>query len=505
VADLAESEDSPMADQAYSIVVRNGAVVLPEGVVRRDVGIRDETIAAIGERLGPGITEIDATDRIVAPGGVDPHAHIEQVSGGGLLNADNFESATTSAVFGGTTTVISFAAQHVGHALDRVLADYHNLADRGAVIDYAFHMILADPNEATLRTHLPKLVQEGHASIKVFMTYDRIKLDDEQLLDVLAAARDNGAFVCVHAENHGMISFMSKRLLANGLTGPSAFWMSHPRLAEVDAIQRLVAMSQLIDQPIMVFHVSTAEGAEVVRKARADGVKIFAETCPHYLLLTADDVNKPGLEGGKWMCSPSLRTESDQTALWQALARGDLQVISSDHAPYRFDESGKLSAGPNPTFKQIANGLPGLEVRLPLLFDAAVTQGRLSLERFVDLTSTAPAKLYGLYPKKGTLVVGADADIAIWDPAKTVRISASMMHDRTGYTPYEGRVVKGWPETVLSRGRIAVRDGALHIGAGSGRFLPRSAGEAAKPLGRPSAEFAQSSIKPEPLRRTSVA
>src|SRR5580658_2079783 len=481
-----------MTEHAFSLVIRGGTAVLPQGIARVDIGIRGETIAAIGEKLNPGAREIDATDRIVAPGGVDPHAHIEQVSGGGLLNADSFESATTSAVFGGTTTVISFAAQHVGHALDRVVADYHALADRGAVVDYAFHMILADPNEATLKTHLPKLVQEGHASIKVFMTYDRIKLDDEQMLDVLAAARDNGAFVCVHAENHGMISFMSKRLLANGLTTPSAFWMSHPRLAEVDAIQRLVAMSQLVDQPIMVFHVSTAEGAEVVRKARANGVKLFGETCPHYLLLTADDVDKPELEGAKWMCSPSLRTASDQAALWQALARGDLQVISSDHAPYRFDASGKLSAGPNPTFKQIANGLPGLEVRLPLLFDAAVTQGRLSLERFVDLTSTAPAKLYGLYPKKGALVVGADADIAIWDPAKTVRLSSAMLHDNAGYTPYEGRALTGWPETVLSRGRVAVRDGRLHVAPGSGRFLPRTAGAAAQPLGRPSAEFAGS-------------
>ena len=494
-----------MTDQAFSTVIRGGTAVLPQGTARVDIGISGEIIVAIGPDLAPGVREVDATDRVVAPGGVDPHAHIEQVSGGGLLNADTFESATTSAAFGGTTTVISFAAQHVGHALDRVLADYHALAERGAVIDYAFHMILADPNELTLKTHMPKLVREGHASIKVFMTYDRIKLDDEQMLDVLAAARDNGAFVCVHAENHGMISFMSKRLLANGLTGPSAFWMSHPRLAEVDAIQRVVAMSQLVDQPIMVFHVSTAEGAEVVRRARADGVKLFAETCPHYLLLTADDADKPGLEGAKWMCSPSLRTAADQSALWQALARDDLQVISSDHAPYRFDASGKLSAGPDPTFKQIANGLPGLEVRLPLLFDAAVSQGRLGLERFVALTSTAPAKLYGLYPKKGVLAVGADADIAIWSAAKSVRLTASMMHDRTGYTPYEGRTVKGWPETVLSRGRIVVRDGALHAAPGSGRFLPRTAGEAAKPLGRPSAEFAQSAIKPKPPRQASVA
>lgn len=493
-----------MTDQEFSVVVRGGTAVLPQGIARVDIGIRGETIVAIGHRLGAGNKEIDATNRIVAPGGVDPHAHIEQVSGGGLLNADSFESATTAAAFGGTTTVISFAAQHVGMALDRVVAGYHDLADRGAVIDYAFHMILADPSEVTLKTHVPKLVREGHASIKVFMTYDRIKLDDEQILDVLVTARDNGAFVCVHAENHGMISFMSKRLLANGLTTPSAFWMSHPRLAEVDAIQRLVAMSQLVDQPIMVFHVSTAEGADVVRRARADAVKLFAETCPHYLLLTADDVDKPGLEGAKWMCSPPLRTSSDQAALWQALARDDVQVVSSDHAPYRFDASGKLNAGLNPTFKQIANGLPGLEVRLPLLFDAAVTQGRLGLERFVELTSTNPAKLYGLYPKKGALAIGADADIVIWNPAKSMSLSARAMHDRAGYTPYEGRVLKGSPETVLSRGRIAVQDGSLHATPGSGRFLPRVAGEAAKPLGRPSAEFAQST-KEAALRRASVA
>jgi dihydropyrimidinase len=495
-----------MAEQAFSTVIRGGTAVLPHGAARADIGIRGETIAAIGDHLGPGAAEIDASGRLIIPGGVDPHAHIEQVSGGGLLNADSFESATTSAAFGGTTTVIPFAAQHVGLHLDRVVADYHRLAERGAVIDYAFHMILADPNEVTLKTHVPKLVRDGHASIKIFMTYDRIKLDDEQILNVLQAARDNGAFVCAHAENHGMITFMVKRLLAHGMTTPAAFGMSHPRLAEVDAIQRLVAMSRFIDQPIMIFHVSTAEGAEVVRKARADGVKIFGETCPHYLLLTDEAVHKQGLEGAKWMCSPPLRNSTDQDALWQALDRGDLQAVSSDHAPYRFDASGKLSAGPMATFKDIANGLPGLEARLPLMFDAMVTRGRLSLEKFVALTSEAPAKIYGLYPRKGALAIGSDADIAIWDPKMTVRLSASIMHDRAGYTPYEGLSVTGWPQIVLSRGRVVVRDGTLQVAPGTGRFLPRQAGEAARPVGTPAAEMVGSTPSPSPAAlRASVA
>ena len=452
-----------MLEKKIPIVIRGGTVALPDGARLVDIGIVDETISAIEGELPPGNIEIDATDHLVLPGGIDPHAHIEQVSAGGLLNADSFESATTAAAFGGTTTVIPFAAQHLGLSLERVVADYHALADRGAVIDYAFHMIIADPTDTALKVHLPRLVREGHASIKIFMTYDRLKLNDDQILNVLEAARDNGAFVCAHAENHAMISFMVERLLAKGLTAPSVFAKSHPRLAEVEAIQRLVTFSSFLDQPIMIFHVSTAEGVEVVRRTRAEGAKIFAETCTHYLFLTDDELAKPGLEGAKWMCSPPLREKRDRDALWTALANGDLQTVSSDHAPYRFDASGKLSAGPNPNFKQIANGLPGLEVRLPLLFDAMVTHGRMGLAKFVELTSEAPAKLYGLYPRKGALAVGADADIAIWNPGVRRTLAVSMLHDRAGYTPYEGMSVTGWPETVLSRGRVVVRDGALQV------------------------------------------
>ncbi|MDF3062953.1 MAG: D-hydantoinase [Microvirga sp.] len=477
-----------MAESSYDIVIRGGTVGTACDRFEADVGISGETIAALGRGLPAGRREIDAGGKLVLPGGVDSHCHIEQLSAAGIMNADTWESATASAAFGGTTTVISFAAQHVGMDLSRVVEDYAALARRGAMVDYSFHMIVADPTEATIREHLPALIREGHASIKVFMTYDRLLVQDEAMLDVLMAARENRALVCVHAENHGMIAWMGRRLVERGYTAPKFHAMSHPRVSEPEAFDRLIAMAALIDQPIMIFHVSTAEGAAAVRRARGEGLKVFAETCPQYLFLTARDLDKPGLEGAKWMCSPPPRTEADQEALWRALALGDLQTISSDHAPYAFDQTGKLSAGSNPSFKQIANGLPGLETRLPLLFDAMVSKGRLGVERFVDLTATAPARIYNL-PRKGSIAIGADADIAIWDPEKSVTLTDAMMHDRTGYTPYAGRTVQGWPVTVLRRGEIIVENGRLEARPGSGRFLPRSGGWAAEPSGRFEAEM----------------
>jgi dihydropyrimidinase len=473
-----------MTEPVYDIVIREGRVATASDVFDADVAITGERIAAIGRGLASGKREIDARGKLVLPGGVDSHAHIEQLSAAGIMNADTFESATASAAFGGTTTVISFAAQHVGMKLPQVLADYHALARRGAVIDYAFHMIIADPTPETLANDIPALVKDGHASIKIFMTYDRLKIDDEPLLDILVAARRSGAMLCAHAENHGIIAWMVKRLLARGYAHPKYHAISHARFSEADAINRLIGMAALVDQPIMIFHVSTAEGAKVIRDARGEGLKVFAETCPQYLFLTAEDLNKPGAEGAKWMCSPPPRSAADQEALWKALALGDLQTVSSDHAPYRFDESGKLRGGPNPDFKQVANGLPGLEVRLPLLFDAMVSKGRLGLEKFVDLTATAPAKIYNLHPRKGSVAVGADADIAIWDPAIEVTLSDARMHDLAGYTPYAGRTVRGWPVTVLSRGRVVIADERVMAEPGSGRFIARTGGEAAKPTGR---------------------
>ena len=476
-----------MAD--FDIVIRGGTVVAAGETFAADIGITGETVSAIGRALPNGKREIDAKGRLVLPGGVDAHAHIEQLSGMGVMGADTFESGTTAAAHGGTTTVVCFAAQHKGKSLAKVVEDYHGLAKKGAVIDYAFHMILADPNARVLKEELPALVKAGHSSIKLFMTYEHTKVDDEQLLDVLVAARQNKALVCVHAENNGMISWMARRLVERGYTAPKYHAVHHPRLCETEAFYRLAAFAELIDQPVIIYHVSTAEGAQVIREARGRGLKLFAETCTQYLTLTADDLDKPGLEGAKWVCSPPLRQKSDQDALWQALALGDLQFVSSDHAPYRFDDTGKLRAGKNPSFKEIANGMPGLELRLPLLFDAMVSKGRYGVEKFVEWTSTAPAKMYGLHPRKGTIAIGADADICLWDPKKKVTIRDADVHDRTGYTPYAGRKIEGWPVTVLRRGAVIVEGGKLAATAGSGQFLARAAGAAAEPTGRLSPEF----------------
>ena len=461
-----------MSEPVYDTVIRGGTVATASDVFRCDVGLRDGTIAALGLGLPAGQQEIDASGRLVLPGGIDTHAHIEQVSSAGLLNADTWESATRSAVLGGTTCVIAFAAQQVGMDLAQVVEEYAELARRGSLIDYAYHLIISDPTPKTLVEDVPALVKAGHTTLKAFMTYDRLRLHDEQLLDVMQAARDAGALVCVHAENHGLIAWVGKRLVAEGKTAPKYHAPSHPRVSESEAFERVIRFSAYLDQPVMVFHVSTREGAAILRRARGEGVEVMGETCPQYLFLTAADLDKPGLEGAKWMCSPPLRETSDQEALWGALSLGDLQLVSSDHAPYRFDETGKLQAGPNPTFKQIANGMPGLQLRMPLLFDAMVSKNRLGLSKFVDLTASAPARLYGL-ASKGSVAVGLDADLAIWDPGRRVTLSDEIVADRTGFTPYAGREVVGWPDVVLRRGEVVAEGGRCLAEAGSGRWLAR--------------------------------
>jgi len=474
----------------YDLVIRNGTVATAADTVTCDIGVKDGLVATLGKHLGQGEREIDASGKLVLPGGIDSHCHIEQRSSAGVVCADDFYSATVAAAFGGTTTVIPFAAQHRGQSLRQVVQEYHEAARPKAIIDYAFHLIISDPTEQVMGQELPALIRDGYTSFKVYMTYDLLQLNDGQMLDILALARREGAFVMVHAENHEMIKWLTSRLLDRGLGAPLYHAVSHARLAEGEATNRAVTLSQLLDVPILLVHVSAAEAIDVIRNAQTKGLKIYGETCPQYLFLTADDIAKPGVEGAKFCCSPPPRDHAAQEAVWTGLRNGTFQVFSSDHAPYRFDVSGKLPKGDKTTFKEIANGVPGIELRLPLLFSEGVGQGRLDLNTFVALTATNHAKLYGLYPRKGTIAVGSDADIAIWDPERETTVSSAILHDNVGYTPYEGRRLRGWPVTVISRGRIVVEDGTLSAARGSGAFLPCALSDAARPLGTPVPELA---------------
>jgi dihydropyrimidinase len=469
----------------FDMVIRGGTVVTAADSTQCDVGIHDGCITALAQNLPAADHEIDARGKLVLPGGVEGHCHIEQESSvGNVMSADDFFTGTRSAVFGGTTTTLSFAAQMKGQSLREVVDDYHALAASKAVIDYGFHLIVSDPTEQTMTEHLPALIKEGMTSFKVYMTYDSLKLDDRQMLDVLATARQHGAMVMIHAENHDMIRWLTDHLIQGGYDAPKFHAISHIELAEDEATHRAIRLSEMIDVPVLIVHVSASEAMAEIRRAQTAGLKVYGETCPQYLFLTAADLDREGAEGAKYCCSPPPRDASHHDIIWQGLANGTFQVFSSDHAPYRFDETGKLAAGPNPTFPQVANGVPGIELRLPLLFSEGVGKGRIDIQQFVALTSTNVAKIYGLLPKKGTIAVGSDADIAIWDPDLEVTVTWDMLHDNVGYTPYEGRKLRGWPVTVLSRGRVAVEDGELKVERGSGEFLPRYLSQAAQPLNR---------------------
>jgi len=473
------------------LVIRGGTVATDASVFEADVGIRGEHVVAIGSTLPAAPHELDARGKLVLPGGVDSHCHIEQLSSMGVMCADDFYTATVSAAFGGTTTVMSFCAQHRTDAIPEVLADYSERARTKAVIDYAFHLIVANPDEATLARDLPHAIAQGIRSFKVFTTYERMKLSDEQILDVMAVARRHGALVMVHAENDGIISWLGARMVEQGNTAPRYHAICHTRGSECEAIKRVATLAEVIDVPVLIVHVSTIEGIEAIREARARGVKIFGETCPQYLFLTAKDIDRPGVEGAMFCCSPPPRDEAAQQACWRGLRHGALTVYSSDHAPYRYDETGKLPKGDKTTFKEMANGVPGLELRLPLLFTFGYRAGRLSLEDFVALTATRHARLYGCYPRKGTISIGSDADIAIWDPERRMTITPDLVHDNVGYTPYAGRELMGWPVCVLSRGEVIIEQGRLLAERGRGRFIERMPSEATLPSGRQIPEMAQ--------------
>ncbi len=455
----------------YDLVVRGGRVATASDVFDADIGINDGKISALGKGLDAGTEEIDAGGLLITPGGVDSHCHVEQISGSGIWTADDWFTATRSAACGGTTTIMPFACQHKGDSLRAVVQDYHDRAGPKAAVDYAFHLIVSDPTPQAIGQDLPALIKDGYTSFKIYLTYDALMLSDEQVLDVFAVARRDGAMVMVHAENNDMIKWMAQRLIQAGLTAPKFHATSRPMLVEREATHRTIALAELVDVPVLVVHVSGAEAIDQIRWAQSRGLKVYAETCPQYLFLTADDMDKPGLEGAKHMCSPPPRDKANQEIVWNALAEGVFEVFSSDHAPYRYDDpDGKMKHGPNAHFKQIANGVPGLEVRMPLLYSEGVRKNRISLTDFVALTATNAAKLYGLYPRKGTIAIGSDADLAIWDENKQVTITQSIMHDAMDYTPYEGVEITGWPVITLLRGSPVWRDGEFTGREGGGMF-----------------------------------
>lgn len=470
----------------YDLVVRGGTVASGLGTMRCDIGIRGGRIVALAESIAGGATTLDAGGLLVLPGGVDTHCHIEEPSRGGYTSAgaapvtavtvqeESFGSASTSAFAGGTTSVVCFVPQWKGEGILPRLADYEARAARG-MVDYSFHQIISDATDDVLEREVPQVVARGIRSLKVFLTYEPLHLSDEAYLKVLVTARRHTCLVTVHCENYAAINWRTEALLKAGLTAPKYHAWSRPTVVEREATHRAIALAELVDQPIQVFHVSCAEAAEEIARAQYRGVKVWGETCPQYLALSAADMDRPDFEGAAYMCSPSPRSAAEQGRVWEMIRRGTLDVVSSDHCGFSMGRpgTGKQSGGTDVPFRDIPNGIPGLAARLPILFSEGVSKGRISLDHFVRLTATNPARLMGLAPRKGAIAIGADADLALWDPTKKVTITNALMQHAIDYTPYEGLEVTGWPVATLRRGAVVMQDGVVQAEPGSGQFLPR--------------------------------
>ncbi|MEO1089860.1 MAG: dihydropyrimidinase [Pseudomonadota bacterium] len=461
---------------AFDLVVRGGEVITAADRFRADVGVKNGVVTGLGESLEAGRREIDASGLWVLPGGIDSHVHVAQWSGEGITMADDFTSATAAAACGGNTLVMPFALQRRGHGLRQTVQDYHALADGNCHVDVSFHMIVADATPAVLGQELPALVKDGYTSFKVFMTYDDLVLDDRSLLEVMAVAKREDALVMVHAEGYDTIRFLVDQHEAAGKTAPFYHATSRPDVVEREAVHRAVSLAELIGIPIMIVHVSSAAAMQQIEWAQARGLPVMAETCPQYLTLTGQDLEGLNMDmtGAKYVCSPPPRTEADQRAIWSGLERGVFRTFSSDHCPFRYEASdGKLNPKARTSFRWIPNGIPGIETRLPILFSEGVSKGRLTPQQFVALSTTNHAKTYGLHPRKGTIAIGSDADLALWDPTRKETIRQDILHHGADYTPWEGLDVVGWPVTTICRGEVVVDDGAVVGGRGHGQHIGR--------------------------------
>jgi dihydropyrimidinase len=456
----------------FDTIVRNGSVVTASDTFIADVAIANGKIAAIAADLPTqnAGTVLDASGKLVLPGGIDVHTHLDMPFGG-TTSADDFETGTRAAAFGGTTTLVDFAIQYKGQALRQAFDTWMKKAAGKAVCDYAFHCIVTDVSGGQL-SEMNDLVHEGVTSFKLFMAYPGVfMLDDGSTFKALKTTANNGGIICMHAENGSAIDVIVQQALAEGKTAPKYHALTRPTTAEAEATARAIALAEMAGSPIYIVHLSCNDALEKVREARDRGLPVYAETCPQYLYLSIDNFNVPGFEGAKYVFTPPLREKWHQEKLWNGLKRDHLQVVSTDHCPFCFKEQKELGRD---DFTKIPNGGPGVEHRMSLIYSGGVAGGRFSVNRFVELVSTAPAKLFGLYPRKGTIAVGSDADLVIFDPKRKHTISAKTHHMRVDYSMFEGITVTGMADVVLSRGRVVVDCHKFLGRAGAGEFLRRA-------------------------------
>ncbi len=456
----------------FDTLIVNGTVATASDTFQADVGIENGRFTAIGESLPKDNATkiIDANGKLVLPGGIDVHTHLDMPFGG-TTSADDFETGTRAAAVGGTTTIIDFAIQYKDQSLRTAFDTWMQKAEARAIIDYAFHCIITDLPDARL-DEMNAMVREGVTSFKLFMAYPGVlMLDDASIFKALQVSAKNGAMVCMHAENGSAIDVIVKQALAQGKTAPKYHALTRPTTAEAEAVGRSIALAEMAGAPLYIVHLSSFDALEKVREARDRGFPVYAETCPQYLYLSLDDMDKPGFESAKYVFTPPLREKWNQEKLWTGLKHDQLSVVSTDHCPFCFKEQKELGKD---DFTKIPNGGPGIEHRMSLIYSGGVAEGRFGVNRFVELTATTPAKLFGLYPQKGTIAVGSDADVVIFDAKRKHTISAATHHMRVDYSMFEGITVTGMPDVVLSRGKIVVENDKFLGKAGSGNFLKRS-------------------------------
>src|SRR6476659_6425095 len=456
----------------FDTLIVNGTVVTATDTYLADVAVTGGKITAIGQTLPRENTTcvLDAKNKYVMPGGIDVHTHLDMPFGG-TTSADDFETGTRAAAFGGTTTLIDFAIQYKGQALRQAFDTWMGKASSKAVCDYAFHCIVTDVSSGQL-SEMNDLVHEGVTSFKLFMAYPGVfMLDDGSIFKALQTTSQNGGLVCMHAENGSAIDVIVQQALAEGKRAPKYHALTRPTTAEAEATARAIALAEMAGAPIYIVHLSCNDALEKVREARDRGLPVYAETCPQYLYLSIENFDVPGFEGAKYVFTPPLREKWHQEKLWKGLKQDQLSVVSTDHCPFCMKEQKELGRD---DFTKIPKGGPGIEHRMSLIYSGGVGAGRFSANRFVEITSTTPAKLFGLYPRKGTIAVGSDADLVIFNSTKQQTISAQTHHMRVDYSMFEGITVTGVPEIVLSRGNVIVENNEFKGRAGAGNYLKRA-------------------------------